>query len=914
MTFRNLKFQGEWREYQARVLSELKDHLDDGHLHVVAAPGSGKTILGLEVMRELGGSAIIFAPSIAIRNQWIDRLVSMFMPEGEPHPDWISKNIREPRFLTVTTYQALHAALSGEEEIKEEELLEAEEEEEIKAKKKKSNKSDIIALLNKRKVQTIVLDEAHHLRKEWWSALTKLKAGLDKPTTVSLTATPPYDAGYSEWLKYEELCGPIDAEIPVPELVKRGDLCPHQDYVYFSLPTALESQKLEQFKSDVSKILSELKENDLFLQALSSHPWIKDTQNNVDDILAEPKFFSSLIVFFNSMGFETPKYALKILGVRKSNIPEMSPEWLEVLLTGVFYSHTEHFVEHEGALAPIRKELKRAGAIDRRKVIIDNTSDIKKLLASSLGKLDSVVDIARTESGHLGDGLRMVVLADFIRKSELPSKHGEHKPINKIGVVPIFEYLRRANIANVKLGILTGSLIFIPKESKPLLESIAAEMQIDSTHIRYGDVMHDSNFLRVDIKGENRQRIVHLITELFNAGGITVLVGTQALLGEGWDAPSINTLVLASYVGSYMLSNQMRGRAIRKDPNAPHKASNIWHLVSVDIETLQEKLRSVFTGKTERQYDFDVFDHIKQDLGNDVLMMCRRFRAFEGLSYDNPPIIENGIRRLNLPGKKWDSAVVKSLNESTLARAASREELIFLWDSALQGSSPNPAMRDKVESNFVPQGIAVIDFLKYALYTMGALLINWLPIGGSLALMICAGILLYTGPQLIKALWSFIRNGTLTGSMKQVSWAVLDTLHNMDIIKTNMKNIRLRTEKAAMGSIVFCRIDGVTAYERQHFLEAMQEVLGPTDNPRYVLVRKSYLGSLLRVDYHPVPKIIAQKKENAQFFAKRWNRYIGKSSLIYTRTSEGRMTLLQARTQSSAAAQQKKTDRVSVWE
>ena len=32
----------------------------------------------------------------------------------------------------------------------------------------------------------------------------------------------------------------------------------------------------------------------------------------------------------------------------------------------------------------------------------------------------------------------------------------------------------------------------------------------------------------------------------------TPLVGTQALLGEGWDAPSVNTLVLASYVGSYM--------------------------------------------------------------------------------------------------------------------------------------------------------------------------------------------------------------------------------------------------------------------------------------------------------------------------------------------------------------------------
>ena len=56
---------------------------------------------------------------------------------------------------------------------------------------------------------------------------------------------------------------------------------------------------------------------------------------------------------------------------------------------------------------------------------------------------------------------------------------------------------------------------------------------------------------------------VRAITALFENGDLNLLVGTAALLGEGWDAPPLNSLVLASYVGSYMLSNQMRGRAIR---------------------------------------------------------------------------------------------------------------------------------------------------------------------------------------------------------------------------------------------------------------------------------------------------------------------------------------------------------------
>ena len=38
-------------EAEDRVLQELKEHLDDARLHVVAAPGAGKTVLGLEVIR-----------------------------------------------------------------------------------------------------------------------------------------------------------------------------------------------------------------------------------------------------------------------------------------------------------------------------------------------------------------------------------------------------------------------------------------------------------------------------------------------------------------------------------------------------------------------------------------------------------------------------------------------------------------------------------------------------------------------------------------------------------------------------------------------------------------------------------------------------------------------------------------------
>ncbi|MHC4628036.1 MAG: DEAD/DEAH box helicase family protein, partial [Planctomycetota bacterium] len=109
----HVKFQKTWRPYQARVLSELKEHLDDGHLHIIAAPGSGKTVLGLEVARRLNRATLIFAPTRAIRDQWVERLITLFLDHDPTAAEWISRDVRVPKFLTVSTYQGLHSAFTG---------------------------------------------------------------------------------------------------------------------------------------------------------------------------------------------------------------------------------------------------------------------------------------------------------------------------------------------------------------------------------------------------------------------------------------------------------------------------------------------------------------------------------------------------------------------------------------------------------------------------------------------------------------------------------------------------------------------------------------------------------------------------------------------------------------------------------
>ena len=89
---KNINFKYSWRTYQKRVLDDLEQHLDDNHLHIIAPPGSGKTVLGLEVAIRLNKPSLIFAPTIAIRNQWIQRLCELFLQTNEM-PDWISIDI-----------------------------------------------------------------------------------------------------------------------------------------------------------------------------------------------------------------------------------------------------------------------------------------------------------------------------------------------------------------------------------------------------------------------------------------------------------------------------------------------------------------------------------------------------------------------------------------------------------------------------------------------------------------------------------------------------------------------------------------------------------------------------------------------------------------------------------------------------
>jgi hypothetical protein len=81
--------------------------------------------------------------------------------------------------------------------------------------------------------------------------------------------------------------------------------------------------------------------------------------------------------------------------------------------------------------------------------------------------------------------------------------------------------------------------------------------------------------------GWNTRNYVHLITHLLETGVTRCLVGTRALLGEGWDSIKLNTLVDLTQVTTYVSVNQIRGRSLRHDPENLLKAVNNWDVVTI---------------------------------------------------------------------------------------------------------------------------------------------------------------------------------------------------------------------------------------------------------------------------------------------------------------------------------------------
>lgn len=864
MFLENFKFKGNFRKYQNEVLKEFEKHIKDRKINVVAAPGSGKTILGLQMICKLNENVLILAPTITIRNQWKERFIDNYVEEGR-NIDFISEDVYNLNKFNVVTYQALHYALNKK-KIKEEQN-ELEEEETTTRIKTDEIDYNLIQELKNKKIKTIVLDEAHHLRAEWWKSLSEVIDSIEDVKVISLTATPPYDVDEGEWKKYEEICGPIDAEISVPELVATGDLCPHQDYVIFNTVTSKELSEIKTIRNNIDEFIVRLKQNNEFVQMIKKNEVF--SQNTIDEelVLNDVEYYSSLIIFLNSLGININKELVKLIS-GKNGIPRFNKEWAEILLENIIYVHKNEYLQNEKLIKDIKKELEILGCTEKRKVYLQDVRLIKKLMASSISKLDSVDQIVKKEYEALKEDLSMVILADYVRYDFLECNIDD---INKIGVVPIFRRLIAKNISN-NVAVLTGKLKIVPKSIIPYIKDQLKLINIEDDNIFY-DLLIDKNY--VIIKGSKKleNAIVNIVTECINLKKINIVIGTVSLLGEGWDAPAVNSLILASYVGSFMLSNQMRGRAIRKSRNQ-NKTANIWHLASL-----------AKIGNNEL------------DL-SDVEALQRRFKGFVGIGYYDD-VIQDGMERLDIIDIEKLKKNHNEVNEEMYKIALNRELMSKRWKNILELlGGTNVKMVDKLNGNFALnlKIFMTMDFKKLCISLIITNLIL-LFIGARLqvsSLMI--GKVLINLVIFIYYLIKIIRHLNPVNYIKGISKTILNSMIKSNKLLTNKQLVSSEIEilKVDDNKIYKAYLKGATVYENNLFIKSLEEIYSKVIDTRYIIsIQKK--NKIKKDTYFNVPSIWSYNKNEAELFLEEWNNNVCKGNLIYTRSKEGRKLLLKAR-------------------
>lgn len=932
MLFDQLQFCYPWRAYQARVLGDLETHLEDDHLHVVAAPGSGKTVLGLEVMRRLGKRTLVFSPTQIIRDQWAQRLNELFTPAGA-QPVAISKNLYEPADVTTVTYQALFAAWARGQVEPEDEALEEEDDAPRKSKEKgRGNSESLLKILVAHGIEVIILDEAHHLRKAWWEALIELKRGLPIVQIVALTATPPYDVQGLEWQRYEQLNGPIDTVIDVPELVQRGDLCPHQDYLYLSVPTPAESEHIESQRKAAFSIVEGLLRNKVFLRSLRDHPWIDQPTVNEENILLNVPFCSSMLIFLNAAAQHFDPKSVKIIsGGQAVKLPRLDGEWTERLLDFWLFKTPDAFPGTDDLRKELLRDLRAIGVLEKRSLNFENPKAAHKMLASSLSKLTSITSILSAELLGLGEKLRLVVLSDYIRADQMPQSAAEVLPLSKLGVVPIFETLRRAKLQGARPGVLSGSLIIIPVAAEPVLRRIAEGRGLNPDQLRLNPLAHDAAYAEVKLSGASRDLRVSLLTELFTKGSLNVLVGTQALLGEGWDAPVINSLVLASTVGSFMLSNQMRGRAIRSLIGEPEKTSNIWHLAALD--------HIVRPDGWPRDREFpppvnDLFHPTGYDYGADLNTLVRRFKSFPGPAFDQPLRIENGLSRLALPRQIWGPEVVQAINDESMVRAADRGALRALWQGSLINSPAGARMREVVEvfvrRSRIPRlthrtiagilaglfgGLAMgVEVVLHALLESFRYIRSW-ETGKWVILTAAVGFAVWGFKHLrqrhpaglIKAMTDAYHEMRTSRRMLKLAKVILRAMVLQNKLSQNNESYYVEVVVGEYSATL--RLAGGNHEDQHAFMENLVSFVGAIDDPRYLLLEKRRFGNKA----YALPPSLSGGSADAKEVALSFRQFIGACSVVYTRSVEGRRALLKARNSWSETSDTQGAARQSMW-
>lgn len=993
----SLAFQHPFRKYQQMILDRIEGQVDADHkVHIVAPPGSGKTIIGLELIRRFGRPALVFVPTSTIQMQWRTS-VGLFCQDTAWLQEHTSLEADRLATINVLTYQILSTPgenlafveqlahtrwvddlltsdqVPGEEEARG--RIAALQESHPQAYRRElsrryrrikrdflrrgdfdgrrflhRNARDLIGRIVALGVGTVVLDECHHLLDYWAFILRELFKALPELRVVGLTATLPDPANESEYENYTSLLGEVDFEVPAPAVIKEGNLAPYRDLVYFCQPSSRERDYLidiqEHFQAAVERVTETPAFWDWVRRAVTPDP----PSPPASPVDREPHSLPELTVVdsFEELYNREPqlvtagvKYLLardqllppEVLLIDDMGEPMTMDDWLILLERfGLHVLKISSDPAQQAQYRELRQVLLSFGITITERGIRHGRSPGDLVLALSESKDEAVATILSAELGALGERLRAAVITDFERLSARARRLKGILDPDAGSAVRLYQHLVANPETNTLDPILvTGKTVLVDADKQAAVDQ-AIRTWSGQNHVDLEWEWQSTGspwMLRLAGRGRSwsPRTYVALITWIFEQGITRCLVGTRGILGEGWDSPSLNTLIDLTSVTTRTGVQQIRGRSMRLDPGWPRKVSHNWDVVcyAPEFERGDADLRRF---KARHQNTWGLLISLRPQGSVDG-------RLVRGLAHVDPALADLLLLR------SFQRADLDQITQRALGAVDERDRVHDLWgvgrpyadqtfgtvqlrqpreiqfrtaftvQNALAGLGQRLAVSTLAAA--VPAGLAAIALLPEV--PLSAAWLASIGTSGVGALGVLAWNARSAGRLFRKAFLELPAEEVLLDMGRALALALRDA----GLVQGELPAEAVTLVALAGGGFELS-LAQASPEDTDLFAKAFQELMGPLADARYLIERDGgRLNQLiyrpawylvrkgLRLEpqelraYHKVPSVLASRREQAEALVVHWRRFVGGGRLIYTRNLEGRRILLQARAAQKSA-------------
>ena len=425
---------------------------------------------------------------------------------------------------------------------------------------------------------TLVLDECHHLLEVWGRLLGELLRAAARRHRAGADRHPGHHPDPDQAVLVDQLFGDVVYSASIPAVVREGHLAPFADLIWLTTPSATEAQWLADQNQRFAELTTQLL--DPSFGSVPFLTWVDRRfagEVRFDRIAAKQPLLADAALRMQYAGLlrladDVP------MGEQHRHAPTaddwalLIDDWYDACLVSSVDDRDQDVRE------ALRRSLPAVGYQLTKRGMRKGRSSVDRVLARSESKSRAMVEIISAEHRNLGDRLAMLVICDHEAAAATVGIDLKGVLDRAGGICPAGSCLAPGRPDHGCPGAGHGHRQDRGRRSGRA-RATAGRTDVE---LVVGEPDGDGISELVGPSGAWTSREwVRAVTDFFTTGDAKVLIGTRALLGEGWDAPTASGLIDLSMASTSGTVVQTRGRTLRLDPRDEAKVAVNWTVCCV---------------------------------------------------------------------------------------------------------------------------------------------------------------------------------------------------------------------------------------------------------------------------------------------------------------------------------------------